>query len=523
MNKYPIAQKCFIFIMLYSLTPVLYASDNQFENTLIFLETGAQSQRVSMLPDLKKGEWNTLFDVEGPGMITHMWFTFPPRDTLLGKRNLLRIYWDNEERPSVEAPLGDFFGVPFGFTGAEFRINSRYIIDAPNNGLNCYFKMPFSKHAKIELFAEQPASSGGFYFQADYYKFSNHLPEDYKNLRFHAQFRFENPCDNYGKNYLFLDAAGKGFLAGVTFGIETNQPELDSWYHGGGDMIYIDGETTPAILHGIGAEDFFGHSWGVKDFQSSSIGTPYFELNDDKTVKRVALYRFFEKDPIFFQTSLRAVLGALGNCYSSVAYWYQSEPHVPFFDVERAHNRNPGDTARYGTYDIEENNSIEWKLLAPFRVDAINPFEKEQPFEINPLGDENFIYTSTGKPTRPDGNMIKVHWISQKAYHNFIDFNTVARPAVYTIFLQTKVFGYAFSAVESNEEKNVVFHVGFDDDIIIRVNGEIVYKGSHTNGFVNESFPVHLRKGKNPVLIKLSNYDNTTWRSWAFSFRMEEK
>ena len=487
------------------------------------LNAGATSHRVSALPTLRQGEWQTLLDVDGPGMITHLWFTFPPSDKMLGRRNLLRIFWDDEPDPSVETPLADFFGVPFGFSGAEFQLDSRYLLVAPQNGFNCYFQMPFARRARVEIFPEQLESGGGFYFQADYLKFPDQLPVAYRDLRFHAQFRFEHPCENYGRNYLFLDALGSGALIGATFGIKINHPQPDAWFHGGGDSIFIDGEADPGVLHGIGAEDFFGHSWGVREFQSPVIGTPYREVDEDGRVQRVALYRFFDDDPIFFHTSIRAVLGALGNNYSSVAYWYQREPHRRFFQTPPADQRMPDAPAPCGVFDLEPLASPEWRLLTPFKIDERHPFEYTRSFEQQETGDEKYVYQAAGDPAFPGGNQLAVRWRPQKAHHNFVDFNTVARPALTRICLQASVGGYALRYVESESDKDVLIHVAFDDEMAVRINEQEVFHTNHAHGFAQATFKAHFRRGRNRILVKLSNYDNTTWKLWAFSFRIEEE
>jgi len=494
----------------------------QIHKLTSLLNAGATSHRASALPTLRQGEWQTLLDIDGPGMITHLWFTFPPTDKMLGRRILMRIFWDDEPDPSVEAPLADFFGVPFGFSGAEFQLASRYLVVAPQNGLNCYFQMPFARRARIEIFPEQTESRGGFYFQADYVKFPE-PPAAYRDLRFHAQFRFEHPCQNYGRNYLFLDALGSGALLGATFGIEVNHPQPDAWFHGGGDSIFIDGEANPSVLHGIGAEDFFGHSWGVRRFQSPAIGTPYRELDKDGRVRRVALYRFFDNDPVLFHSSIRAVLGALGNNYSSVAYWYQREPHRRFFQTPPADQRMPDTPALYGSFDLEPAAAPEWQLLAPFKIDERHPFEHVRPFEAHESGDEEYEYQAAGDPAFPGGNQLAVRWQPQQAHHHFADFNTVARPALTRICLQSSVAGYALRYIESEANQDVLVHVAFDDEMIVRINEQMVFHANHAAGFAPAAFKAHLRKGRNRILIKLSNYDNTTWKLWAFSFRIEKE
>jgi hypothetical protein len=336
-------------------------------------------------------------------------------------------------------------------------------------------------------------------------------------MRFHSQFRFENPCENYGRNYLFLDAEGKGALIGATFAIEINEPQLDGWYHGGGDTILIDGESHSEILHGIGAEDFFGHSWGVRPFCSPLIGTTY------STNNRVAMYRFFDEDCIIFRDSIRGVLGALGNNYSSVAYWYQTEPHRPFFRTPEANKRMPNSLAPYGTYDIEPHNAETWKLLAPFPCTQTEPFETFRGFELAETGDESFIFTPIGvegasQPSIPGGDCMDVRWNLQTAYHSFVDFNIMARPAITCVCLQTEVVGYALKYVDWPSDEDVEVSVSFDDELSVRVNDSIAFHANHPKGYSEETFTATFKKGSNRILVKLSNFENTTFKLWGFCF-----
>lgn len=478
------------------------------------LASGATPHRATGYTAPPKGKWKVLLDTKGPGLITHMWFTFPPGDQMRGRRTLLRIYWDGEKEPSVEAPLTDFFGVPFGFTG--LLLASHYLVCAPNNGLNCYFPMPFARRARIEVLPEQTGGEGEFYYQIDYYRFGRELPEEFRTQRFHAQFRFENPCENYGRNYLFLDATGRGALVGLTLGIQINEPQVDWFVHGGGDSVLIDGESRSSVLHGIGLEDYFGQSWGVAPFQSPYAGCTYSGGG------KIAIYRFYVAEPVVFHSSIRATMGALANGYSSVAYWYQEEPHKPFFRVPGADDRMPDTVARYGTYDMEPPSAAEWKLLAPIRIDEGEPFEKERALEKKETGEEEFSYEprDTG-PTLPGGDKMVVRWKPQKAYHNFLDFNLMARPAIGGIRPQGSVVGYALRYLNCAESRDVSIRVGFDDEVAVRVNGRVVFKGKHPNGFADQVFKARLKKGANRILVKLSNYDNNNWKSWAFSFHIE--
>jgi hypothetical protein len=499
--------------------PVLYGEPGTYSQ-------GAQAKRVSAIPKLRQNAWTTILDLRGAGVITHMWFTFPPNDRNLGRRNLLRIFWDDSPEPAVVCPLSDFFCLPFGFTGKEYRIDSEFLVVNPNNGLNCYFRMPFSRGARIEIFSEQEESGGGFYVQADYLAFPGGLPERFGSLRFHAQFRFENPTSAYGRHYLFVDATGSGVFLGVTFGIKLNQPAPDAWFHGGGDTIYIDGEENPTVLHGIGTEDFFGCSWGVGEFSSRYSGVPLRQIDSEGRIQRLSLYRFFMRDPIPFRKSIRGLMGAIGHNMSSVAYWYQVEPAQPFFRVPAADQRMPDSEARYGTYDLEPGKGLTWSLLAPFEITPEQPFAYVRDFENRESGDEAFVYRvrrgNVGRVTStlPDGDHMKVIWKDQPAFHNFVDFNEVARPAVELISYQTGVVGYALTYLKSDAQRDAWLCVGFDDELELRVNGDVVLRGVHGAGFEEDRVQVRLSPGLNRVLVKLSNYDNTTWRLWAFSFRV---
>ena len=212
----------------------------------------------------------------------------------------------------------------------------------------------------------------------------------------------------------------------------------------------------------------------------------------------------------------------MANSYSSVAYWYQKEPHKPFFRAPKADRRMPGSVARYGAYDIEPGGRAEWRLLAPFRITASEPFGKARPFEKKESGREEFTYEAAGEqPTLPGGDKLAVKWRAQKAHHNWVDFHYVARPATKYIKLQTRVVGYAVRYIISPKDEDVQITAGFDDEMVVRVNGREAFHGRHDNGFESETFTAHFVKGPNRILVKLSNYANTTWRTWAFTLAVE--
>ena len=466
--------------------------------------------KISPCVNLPGNSVVVLADVIGPGSIQHIWMTVKPAHW---RQLILRLFWDHEETPSVEVPYGDLFCNGWC---VPCIVNSLPIAVNPAGGFNSYWEMPFRQHARMTIQNLTPDEVKGFYYQIDYYRFGRELPEEFRTQRFHAQFRFENPCEHYGRNYLFLDATGRGALVGLTLGIQINEPQVDWFVHGGGDSVLIDGESRSSVLHGIGLEDYFGQSWGVAPFQSPYAGCTYSGGG------KIAIYRFYVAEPVVFHSSIRATMGALANGYSSVAYWYQEEPHKPFFRVPGADDRMPDTVARYGTYDMEPPSAAEWKLLAPIRIDEGEPFEKERALEKKETGEEEFSYEprDTG-PTLPGGDKMVVRWKPQKAYHNFLDFNLMARPAIGGIRPQGSVVGYALRYLNCAESRDVSIRVGFDDEVAVRVNGRVVFKGKHPNGFADQVFKARLKKGANRILVKLSNYDNNNWKSWAFSFHIE--
>ena len=167
-----------------------------------------------------------------------------------------------------------------------------------------------------------------------------------------------------------------------------------------------------------------------------------------------------------------------------------------------------------------------WRLLAPFEITPKQPFAYVRDFEKRETGDEAFVYNvrrgNVGRvtPTLPDGDHMKVIWRDQPAFHNFVDFNEVARPAVELISYQTGVVGYALTYLQSDAQRDAWLCVGFDDELELRVNDDLVLHGVHGAGFEEDCVQARLSRGLNRVLVKLSNYDNTTWRLWAFSFRV---
>ena len=325
--------------------------------------------------NIESNETRVLADIKGPGCINHIWMT--QRD---GYRNvLLRIFWDDEEQPSVLCPLGDFFGL-----GNEI-VNSYDSLlfsasTAGNNqfntgcALNSYLQMPFNKSARIELVNEGDEMHRQ-YFYIDYELYDQPLDDDV--AYFHAQFRRENPCDGWGheirvntpeanivnaerlawdNNYLILEAAGCGHYIGCNLSVTNFQ---GTWWGEGDDMIWVDGYKWPPDLHGTGSEDYLNQAWGMQRNAFQHNGSSIYEPDTDGYQTS---YVFHLENPIRFQKEIRATIehghgNHLRNETSSVAYWYQLEPHKPF-GVLPAQQRKPVLKADDGTWLIDEAAQI---------------------------------------------------------------------------------------------------------------------------------------------------------------------
>ena len=311
---------------------------------------------------LAAGATLTLLDVDGPGTISHEWFTISSNDPNHLKNLVLRMYWDGEATPSVETPLGDFFGLE---TGDYVDWQSEYLSVGNQRALNTFFPMPFAKHARITLTNEGTVPASAVYFSIEYMQHHHKLPAD--TLYFHAQYRQASPTpgrynswkgdgdaavnavqNTTGEdNYRFLETTGHGHFVGVTLGVLQNQ---DDWWGEGDEMFFVDGETTPG-WRGTGGEDYFLGAWGFGGawgeglpFSYQRYGAP--QVQAWRAGSRNLMYRFHTEAPIPFTKSFRATMEhGHGNHRSdnwySVAYWYQAEPHAAFPALPAARDRVP--------------------------------------------------------------------------------------------------------------------------------------------------------------------------------------
>ena len=281
-----------------------------------------------------KGETITIAEMDGPGAIQQIWMT----PTGNWRYSILRFYWDEEKDPSIEVPVGDFFGMGWG----EYaHLNSLPVTVNPGSAFNCYWKMPFRKHCKVTLENLNKDEQMRLYYQINY----TLTPVGEDEAYFHAQFRRSNPTK--GSLHTILDGVqGKGQYVGTYMAIGVNN---NGWWGEGEIKFFLDGDTTFPTIAGTGTEDYFCGSYNFdRGGQYTPFSTPYAELHQvikpDGTYKSqqaFGMYRWHIMDPIRFDKDLKINIQDLGwrsggryypqqSDIATVAYWYQREPHARF-------------------------------------------------------------------------------------------------------------------------------------------------------------------------------------------------
>ncbi len=340
----------------FSMNDLATLQDYESQRSSSFDRSGGNRDYRSLEP----GGTLTLFDADGPGEIRHIWITLPNWSELYAHQKvILRAYWDGEEQPSVEVPLGNFFGVcfetPTVFQSAPLAVN-------PEQALNCYFPMPFRQHGRITVTHEGQKQISDFYWNIDWVKRAS-LADNVGY--FHSQYRQAAPHPGWFKgnfygndfsearkdprwlnqsgegNYVILEAQGEGQFAGVMLAVFNNQ--WGGWNEGD-EMIWIDGEKEPRI-HGTGGEDYFNAAWGFsKPYATPMVGL--LEFTGFQAGSRFVMYRWHLEAPLRFHKSIKVTIEdghanlRSDNMYS-VAYWYQQEPHRPFPALPPVEKRIP--------------------------------------------------------------------------------------------------------------------------------------------------------------------------------------
>ncbi|MFQ3549784.1 MAG: glycoside hydrolase family 172 protein [Armatimonadota bacterium] len=310
------------------LSNIYLAKDYEFDRVCSLHPAGPDGKEV-----MQPGEIREIANIEGPGIISHLWFTLSRQTDYVLKDCVLRIYWDDEENPSVECPIGEFFGLGHG---KYYDVRSIPFETGNKRGYNCFFPMPFKKRCRI-TFENSPNHSLRRLFYHINYKKVEKLPDD--ALYFFAQYRQAKPTGG-NENYVILEAEGRGHFVGLFYYNRTNSR---GWWGDGGEHIEIDGRMIDAT----GQEDYFGQGWsfGVGE-NGHRFGSPLYESATKPELADNSFYRFHLEDPIPFKKTFRMTMrhGAVNertDDYSTVAFWYQTLPFKKFPELPKAEDRYP--------------------------------------------------------------------------------------------------------------------------------------------------------------------------------------
>jgi len=274
---------------------------------------------------------HTLADIQGPGIIQHIWIT---TDEKIYRDAVLRFYWDGEESPSIETPLGDFF---CNGHGLRYPVNSLMVTVNPSGGFNSYWPMPFRKSARITIENQRGEDIPCFFYQITYAL--TEVPEN--AAYFHAQWRRSMTKREYPEHVILKDIKGQGHYVG-TFAAWSQLS--NGWWGEGEIKFFIDGDIEFPTICGTGTEDYFGGAWCFDKgtYNTAFLGYPLHRREPDE-IPRHGLYRWHILDPIRFKKDLKVTIQALGwwpngkfqpltEDIATVAFWYQTEPHSPFPD-----------------------------------------------------------------------------------------------------------------------------------------------------------------------------------------------
>lgn len=318
------------------------------------LGVGRKGSPARMLP---AGATLSLADIKAAGTIRHMWMTtYNVADALRGL--VIRIYWDNQEWPSVEAPLGDFFGFAHGttdpFSSVAHSVTEKY-------GMNIWLPMPFQKRARVTISNDLDIDVL-FFYQIDFTLGDRHA----ENAgRLHAMFRRENPT-TLGKDFEILPRReGAGRYIGTVLGV---RPTDSNWWGEGEVKIYLDGDQDFASIVGTGAEDYVGLSWGLQGNAFHYHGANFVH-GERLDTGPVSMYRWHVPDPVYWHEDIRVTVQQIGlsppvhtfaeylgglydrqDDWSACTFWYEALPSRPVGPI-------PALAARLADLDLTPDRS----------------------------------------------------------------------------------------------------------------------------------------------------------------------
>lgn len=485
---------------------------------------------------LKGGESAVLTDIDGPGCIRRVAISMQPKNL---RTMVLRFYWDGEEDPSIECPVSDFFGIGHNLTTSN--LSTMLFFVAPLYGYNCYIPMPFATGARITLTNEGTELMAGICYHMDYHQYEEPPQTPW---RLHAAWRRVFPGYRRGENFKLLEARGDGRLLGVIYHVVKRDSD-DRWTHGGGEQIFIDGDTArPQYVYGTGGEEFGHHCWGVypssgafggcswchpvpgvKRMEGNSPFEPHgYEQHDGG---HYSIYRFYIPDKIRFRSSIRMTFGTCENEISSTTYWYQSEPHHRFSTLPALEQRRYGNRlAEETTYQpLALAGDMPTAVLGPMldRPDA--PWSGDRPLDLGTVYDNN-LHRAYGDVVEPP---YQVRWRRSDFRGGFIDLGAIHRPKsalrVRGIWNQRSLplgsITYQLVRPVTDGPRRVVLRIGFDDNAAVWHNGSLVARLHRPNPkrWHTHDLELMLPGGASDVLISLDNHRAGRWSTWGLYAR----
>ena len=455
------------------------------------------SRRVALRSKFKGRQ--VFGELEGPGCIRRIWVT----GVFVSRKETIRIYFDGEKVPSVEAPLSDFFGIMHNLVqpGENYQLNTPFLTTQPKLGMTCHMPMPFSKSARIEV--ESPEGSI-VYAMIDWHDYPGQQLKE--PMRFRARWRREAPVRDYADDFIMLDADGPGQLVGFVYAVDMLESRHKMrWSHAGADNIYIDGlGDQPSFLRGVGGEDTFGASHGGADYVPQSAlyaDMPYYIQKDPEgDMQKLVGYRFFANDEIHFDESIHVRFGCRAHDAAATVYWYSTKPVRPYFTLPPSEKRLPQSKILRGEYDLALPDCGVWWLAGPFSQVEQLPID--------------------GTTFDPKQNLADRKWVRQQAIRGFVEFNHVFRPKPSNANSPT-LDGWAVArcVLDAPTDMTAKLRIAWDDQLLLQVgSGKPIDLGSKPY-IQSETIDLPLEKGKNIIHVWLSNQVGKTRGAWNFSFR----
>ena len=496
---------------LYAVKVPVESRSISFENPTGEKGQAAQAPGVGSVPgrkgsparDVKPGQTITLCDIKGPGVIRHIWVTtdHKSRQGLLGI--VIRAYWDGQEHPSVEAPLGNFFGISHGLAVQQAYQSAAHSVN-PLAGMNIWLPMPFSKQARITITNESDQDAPVFY-NIDY-TIGDNFPEAFGRL--HVLFRRENPTTLMKDFEILPKREGMGRFIGCVLGIRPLGPY---WWGEGEFKVYLDGDEEWPTIAGTGTEDYIGQSWGLQDKTYLYGGVALA----DHSRKLYSIYRWHIADPIYWKKDIRVTIQQIGHNnktgfereddWSTTTFWYEPIPSKPLPAM-------PEYAARIAGYDLEPPKKADfirqWLLLGSF----------PNPGGIGGAGFETDYVDETSVKPVPGQELRGRKWQPHANQNDGLVMDLLQVP----IRPQTNAVAYAHTYIWSSKQQKVVLLVGSDDGCKAWLNGEEVINSGDVQRSCtpdSDSAEVELKEGVNSLLVKIAQGTG----GWSFTARIKDR